>query len=276
MSGTNKPWPVLDESEAPPEIDVTVPSVARMYDYILGGRDNYAVDREAVEGLMRENPGAQALAVDNRAFMRRAVRFLVEVAGIRQFVDIGSGLPTRQNVHQIAHSVDPGARVVYVDNDPIVLAHGRALLADNATTTVIDADAADPAAIFDNPETRKFIDVDRPYAVVMVGLLHWIPDADDPAGTVAYIRHLMPSGSYLAATNLLADDDPRADGVEKSLTSRVGGGFFRPWEKHREYFEGLRLVEPGLVYANDWRPDRWPSSDDSYATLLTGGVGRKP
>ncbi|OLT21578.1 hypothetical protein BJF78_08160 [Pseudonocardia sp. CNS-139] len=266
----------MSRSEVSADVDVSVPSVARMYDYILGGRDNYAVDRAAIEGLMMENPGAQVLAVDNRAFMRRAVRFLVEDAGIRQFIDIGSGLPTQQNVHQIAHAVDPSAHVVYVDNDPIVLAHGRALLADNATTTVIRADAADPAAIFDHPETEKYIDLRSPYAVIMIGLLHWIPDEHDPAGAVAYIRHLMPRGSYLAATNLLADDDARAQRVEQSLTSRVGAGFFRPWEQHRKYFEGLQLVEPGLVYANDWRPDGHPSSDDSYATLLTGAVGRKP
>jgi hypothetical protein len=260
----------------PPEIDTTVPSVARIYDYALGGKNNFQIDRDTITALLAEFPGTVPLAVDNRAFLRRGVRFLVGEAGIRQIIDIGSGLPTAGNVHEIAHEIDPSVRVVYVDRDPIVLAHARALLADNDTTTVIQADAADPASILDAPETRRYIDLDEPYAVLLAGLLHHLPDERDPLGVARHIRDRMPSGSYLLLSNFLDDDDPRAKHMERELTAKVGTGRFRTWSEHREYFEGFDLVEPGLVYANDWRPDGHTAVHSPWHTFLTGGIGRKP
>lgn len=266
----------LDEPQEPsPEIDMTVPSVARAYDYALGGKNNFAVDRQAVDALLQAFPGALELARANRRFLQRGVRFLVAEAGIRQILDIGSGLPTVGNVHEIAHAIDPGVRVVYVDHDPVVLAHGRALLADNNTTAALLADAADPASIFDHPVTRDFVDFDQPYAVLLSGLLHHLTDEQDPPGVTSYITERLPSGGYLLVTNFL-DDDPRAESIQRIITSRFGTGFFRSWEQQREYVAGLDLVEPGLVYANEWRPDADTSRDTAWHTFNCGGIGRKP
>jgi hypothetical protein len=265
-----------DPQQLPPEIDISVPSVARIYDYALGGKNNFQVDRDTIKALLAEFPGTVPLAVDNRAFLRRAVRYLVAEAGVTQIIDIGSGLPTAGNVHEIAHSIDPSVHVVYVDHDPIVLAHARALLADNNTTTVIQADAAEPQAIFDNPETQRFIDLGKPYAVLLAGLLHHLPDARDPLGVARYIKDRMPSGSYLLLSNFLDDDDPRAKKMEREMEAKVGTGRFRTWTEHRQYFEGLELVEPGLVYANDWRPDAHTAVNSPWHTFLTAGIGRKP
>jgi hypothetical protein len=260
----------------PPEIDTTVPSVARGYDYGLGGKNNFEVDRQGVDALVKAFPGALELGRANRRFLQRGVRYLVAEAGIKQIIDIGSGLPTVGNVHEIAHAIDPQVRVVYVDHDPIVLAHGRALLADNDTTTVIQADATDPESIFEDPITREFIDFDQPYAVLLSGLLHHLSDEQDPPGITAYIKNRLPSGGYLLVTNFLDDDDPRAKNVQQIINNGFGTGFFRTWEQQREYFEGLEMVEPGLVYANDWRPDGHTSRDSSWHTFNCGGIGRKP
>jgi hypothetical protein len=261
--------------ERPPDIDITVPSVARVYDYILEGKNYFAIDCDVAHGLEATFPGITRLAIDNRRFLQRGVRYLAQ-SGIRQFLDIGSGLPTAGNVHEIAQQVDPQARVVYVDIDPIVLAHGRALLADDNTTTVIRADAADPASILDHPQTRRFIDFDQPYAVLLAGLLHWLSDEQDPAGVTRLFTERMPPGGYLLASVLLDDDDPRARRIQDVLGQQLRVGWFRPWEQHREYFAGLDLVEPGLVYANDWRPDEETHRYSPWHTFLTGGIGRKP
>jgi hypothetical protein len=180
-------------------------------------------------------------------------------------------------VHEIAHQVDPTARVVYVDKDPIVLAHARALLADNRTTTVTRADAADPDSILDAAETRALIDLDTPWAVLMACVLHHLTDAEDPTGVTQRFVERMPSGSYLFAVNLLREDHRAADAqLEADVVSRMGTGFLRTWDEIRRYYAGLEWVEPGLVYANGWRhPEptrsgRWPS------TVLVAGMGRKP
>ena len=261
--------------QLPPEIDTTVPSVARAYDYGLGGKNNFEVDRQVVQALVKAFPGALELGFANRRFLQRGVRFLAGEAGIRQILDIGSGLPTVGNVHEIAHQIDPTTRVVYVDHDPIVLAHGRALLADNDTTTVIQADATDPASIFDNPETTRFIDFEQPFAVLMSGILHHLSDAQDPPGITAYIRDRLSPGSFLLITNFLDDDNPTAKEVERIINNGFGTGFFRTWEQQREYFEGLEMVEPGLTYANEWRPDGHTSRDSKWHTFNCGGIGRK-
>ena len=170
--------------QGPPGIDVTIPSVARMYDYYLGGKDNFAADREAAGKIIAAVPSARDSARRNREFLGRAVRFAAE-SGIRQFLDIGAGLPTQENVHQVALRTAPDSRVVYVDNDPIVLVHGRALLADNRQTTVIQGDLHDPDAILNDPKLTAHLDLDRPMAVLLVAILHFIPDEDEATNIVA-------------------------------------------------------------------------------------------
>lgn len=265
-----------DEPHPPTFLDLSRPSAARVYDYVLGGKDHFAVDRQAAEGFIKVVPDAPLIARDNRNFIHRGVRYLVAEAGIRQIVDIGSGLPTAGNVHEIAHDVVPGVRVVYVDNDPVVLAHGRALLADNEITTVITADLREPESIFDNPTTRAFIDEEEPFAVLLAGVLHLLFDEEDPEGLTAAVKERIPSGGYLLAANFLDSGEPRAKALERGfLKGGLGRGRFRTWEEHARYFEGLELVEPGLVYANDWRPDALTTSNSPVRTLYAGAVGRK-
>jgi SAM-dependent methyltransferase len=260
-----------------PEVDLSRPSVARVYDYVLGGKDNFAVDRAACEGFLRLVPEARQVALDNRAVLRRAVRYLVAEAGISQILDIGSGLPTVGNVHEVAHAVDPAVRVVYVDRDPIVLAHGRALLADNNNTTVITADLLEQDSIFDHPVTRHYIDFAEPYAILASGILHHLSDEQDPVGVTAGLRERLPSGGYLFATNFFDNGDPRARLIEESLQEAgVTPGRFRTYAEQIRYYDGLELVEPGLVRANDWRPDADTMVDSPTYDLYAAGLGRKP
>lgn len=265
-----------DDVAVPPGIDITVPSVARGYDYALGVKNNFAVDRAAIDALKASFPGVLAIAKINRTFLQRGVAYLVAEAGIRQFIDVGSGLPSADNVHEVAHKIDPTARVVYVDHDPIVLAHGRALLADNASTTVIQADAADPRSILDDPVTREHIDLDQPFAVLLSGIVHHLSDEQDPIGVVHTFTSAMPSGSYLLASNFLDDDDPQAAELEARILAAFHTGRFRTWSEQRAYFDGLELVEPGLVYANDWHPDVNTDRNSAWHTFYCGGIGRKP
>jgi hypothetical protein len=260
-----------------PEVDTTRPSIARVYDYVLGGKDNFAVDRAACEGFLKLVPESKQVALDNRSVLRRAVRYLVAEAGIRQIVDIGSGLPTVGNVHEIAHQVDPGVRVVYVDKDPIVLAHARALLADNDNTAVITADLLDQESIFNHPVTLGYIDFDRPFAILVSAILHHLTDEQDPAGVAAALRERLPSGGYLLVTNFYDNGDPRARILERSLVeSGVTPGRFRTYAEQIRYFDGLEMVEPGLVCANEWRPDQDTLKDSPTHDLYCAGLGRKP
>jgi hypothetical protein len=261
---------------APPEIDTSKASIARVYDYVLGGKDNFAVDRAASHAFLDVVPEAREIAVDNRRMIRRAVRYLVQEAGIRQIIDIGSGLPTMGNVHEIAHLYAPDVRVVYVDKDPIVLAHGRALLADNDTTTVITADLLDPDTVFDDPVTRNYINENEPLAVLTAGILHHLSDAQDPVKITAAIRDRLPTGGYLLVTNFLDNGDPRAPGIERAfLEGGLGTGRFRTFEEQLPYFEGMELVEPGFVPANDWRPDDDTPVNSPVYDLYCGALGRK-
>jgi len=266
-----------DDRPSAPEVDLTRPSVARVYDYVLGGKDNFAVDRAACEGFLRLVPEARQVALDNRSVLRRAVRYLVAEAGIRQIIDIGSGLPTVGNVHEIAHAVDPGVRVVYVDKDPIVLAHARALLANNDNTAVITADLLDEESIFGHPVTLSYIDAGEPFAVLISAILHHLTDEQDPEGVAAGLRDRLPSGGYLLVTNFFDNGDPRARLLEQALLeSGVTPGRFRTYEEQIRYFDGLELVEPGLVRANDWRPDEDTLKDSPVYNLYAAGLGRKP
>jgi hypothetical protein len=265
----------LDGTVPPPEVDLSTPSIARSYDYILGGKEHFEVDRRITDAIYAAVPETGQIAKDNRNLLRRATRYLVGEAGIRQIIDLGSGLPTVGNVHEIAHSVDPGVRVVYVDNDPIVLAHGRALLSEENTTTVITADVRDPGSIFDNPAVTEFIDFDEPFAVMAVSILHHLTD-DDAYATAEALKKQLTEGSYLLISNFLDDDEPRAKDLEKAfLEGGLGSGRFRTWAELRRFYEGLEMLEPGLVYGNDWRPDRLTLTDSPVHTLYAAGMGRK-
>ncbi|MGA4541616.1 SAM-dependent methyltransferase [Uniformispora flossi] len=264
---------------APTGIDVTVPSVARMYDYYLGGKDNFKVDREASDQLALAAPGTKALAINNRRYMQRAVRVLAEQYGITQFMDHGSGLPTQDNVHQIAQSVNPDARVVYIDNDPIVLAHGRALLADNAATTVITADMRDTDAVMADPDVVKLIDFDQPVAALFVSVLHCIPDTDDPAGLVRRVMDRLAPGSFVVISHLVAEDDAvRLRLSDFMLTATQGNwGRVRTAADVTGYFGDLELLDPGLVEISTWRPDGTEGPvQETTEWIEFGGVARKP
>lgn len=266
-----------EDRPVPPGIDPNIPSIARVYDYVLGGKDHYEPDRRAAQSMMDVLPETPLMARDNRLFLQRAVRHLVADAGIRQIIDIGSGLPTAGNVHEIAHEVDPGVRVVYVDNDPIVLAHGRALLATDPNTTVIVADLRRPDSIFDDATTREFIDLAEPFAILTASILQHLSDDEDPEGAARTLVDRLPSGGYLLSANFLSGDDPRAPGIERAfLEGGLGTGRFRTRDEQLRYFDGLELVDPGFVYANDWRPDDDTPTDSPVHTLYAGGVARKP
>ncbi|MES9542505.1 SAM-dependent methyltransferase [Actinomadura sp. NPDC000600] len=259
-------------------VDPHTPNVPRMYDYLLGGKDNYAADREAVEEVVRHAPDTPLMARENRAFLRRAVRFLAE-SGIRQFIDIGSGLPTQGNVHEIAHQVAPDARVVYVDVEPVVLVHGRALLAGTPQVTVIQGDARRPGEILADPEVTGLIDFDRPVAVLMLAVLHFIGDGDDPPGIVARLRDAIAPGSYLAVSHVTGDFDADkrvrdAGAVYERATYQIT---LRGRAAVTRLFDGFELVDPGLTTLSMWRPDPGttvpPAADRQWCYA---GVGRKP
>ncbi|GIJ43305.1 hypothetical protein Val02_01910 [Virgisporangium aliadipatigenens] len=272
----------MNDEAAPRGIDTTRPSVARVYDYFVGGKDNFAVDRMAAERALEIVPDAREAGRACRAFLRRAVRYLAAEAGIRQFLDIGSGLPTDTNVHQVAREVTPDARVVYVDNDPMVIAHGRALLADNGSTTVIEADIRSPESILEHPEVRDRIDFDEPVGLLLLSILHHVHDAEDPAAIAAILRAALPSGSHLALIHFWdpAEEHPdvslKVRDAERVFNETMGTGRWRRRTEIEAYFGDFALVEPGLVPLAEWRPDGTAQADqkDSYYTMICG-VARK-
>jgi hypothetical protein len=200
-------------SELPPEIDTSRPHSARVYDYMIGGKNNFAADRETAAQVLRHSPNAHTAARENRAFLGRAVRYLTAEAGIRQFLDIGTGLPTTGNVHQVAQAVTPSSRVVYVDNDPLVLAHARALLTSSpeGRTAYIQADLRDPKAILDDPATRDILDLGQPVALMLVAVLHFMPDEYQPAALIATLVDALPSGSYVVASHATSEHYERSN-----------------------------------------------------------------
>ncbi|GAA1506465.1 SAM-dependent methyltransferase [Sphaerisporangium rubeum] len=253
-------------------LDLSTPSVARMYDYYLGGKDNFLVDRECAEEVIRKAPHVPFMARSNREFLRRVVRYLAQECGVRQFLDIGTGLPTQENVHQVAQQVDPRARVVYVDNDALVLVHAQALLAENPNTLAMGGDLRRPRDILDDPHVRGVIDFREPVAVLLCGVLHFIPDEVDPYGIVETLVGGVVSGSYLVVSHAerhgdlvpvtAAYDRASAPAVLRSLPEIAG------------FFDGLELVEPGVVYLPLWRPD-WAVFTEDLRVRAYGGVGRK-
>jgi hypothetical protein len=251
-------------------IDRTKPSVARMYDYYLGGKDNFAADREAAEEALKLVPNGQILATENREFLGRAVRFLAE-HGIHQFIDIGSGLPTQENVHQVAQRAASGARVVYVDNDPMVLCHGWALLAANGNTTVITADLRQPETVLKSPELLRLIDPSLPVAVLMIAILHFIPDEDEPNRFVQAYRDWMTPGSYLALSHV--DRTPEIVSAAEVYDRASSPAVPRTRDQIGAFFGDFELLDPGLVQVPAWRPDGRlvPQVDVPF----WGGVARK-
>jgi SAM-dependent methyltransferase len=275
---------VVSDKPAPPGVDITRPSIARVYDYMLGGKDNFAVDRQAAEAALSITPDGPQAARANRGFLGRVVRHLAADAGIRQFLDVGSGLPTQGNVHQIAHRVDPDIRVVYVDSDPMVLAHGRALLENNDTTTVVNADLHEPPSILEHPDVRAAIDFGQPVGLLILGILHHFADDEDPAGAAAALYRALAPGSYVAISHFQDPGEAHPEAsrkaleVERVFNQTLGTG---RWRRHDEivgYLDGLELLEPGVVPLSQWRPDPddEPSDQtDTYHTFV-GGLARKP
>ncbi|GAA3710281.1 SAM-dependent methyltransferase [Nonomuraea antimicrobica] len=258
--------------------DPNTPSVARLYDYYLGGKDNFPADREAAERILSVAPELRAAARANRAFLGRAVRHLAE-AGITQFLDIGTGLPTQGNVHEVAKKVTPDAKVVYVDRDPVVLVHARALLADQGDTTVIEGDLREPGAVLGHPDTRRLIDFDRPVGVLLVAIMHFIAEADRPGEIIATLREAMAPGSYLVLSHGTSDARPaavdRGTEVYRNASAQLT---LRGRERIMELFEGFELVDPGLVWLPQWRPeqaDEIDFVDGPESSLILCGVGRK-
>ena len=276
MDDASTQHPAAEATGRPP-FDVTVANQARIYDYYLGGKDNYEADRAAVEAILKVAPGFAFSARANRAFLGRAVRYLAAEAGIRQFLDIGTGIPTAGNTHQVAQAVAPESRVVYVDYDPIVLAHARALLAshESGATEYIDADLRDTGTILDR--AAELLDFTRPVAVTLLLILHVIPDSDHPHAIVARLMDALPSGSYLAVSHLGADllDHDTTQSFnnitrDQSQQQYIG----RTREEMARFFTGLDLIDPGVVRVEQWRPD--PDPGETGNSALWCAVGRKP
>jgi hypothetical protein len=268
---------VAGESEewAPTGIDVTVPSVARIYDFFLGGKDNFAVDRELAEQILQQVPETRDGARANRRFLGRAVQFLA-AAGIRQFLDLGTGLPSQNNVHEVAQRVHPDARVVYVDNDPIVSAHARALLATDASTVVVQEDIRDPARVLAHPTVRQMIDFSQPVALMCVAVLHFVTDDQDPGGIASTLaEHLVP-GSYLTVSHSTFEGHPAEVVAEfqKKYQNASAPVVLRSREAIARFFNGFDLVDPGLVPITDWRSDDQERTRPGGDWVL-GGMGRK-
>ncbi|MFD1930037.1 SAM-dependent methyltransferase [Nonomuraea mangrovi] len=256
-------------------IDTTRPSIARAYDVVLNGKDNFEVDREFVAEIVKVVPEIYDVATYNRQILGRGVRFMVD-QGITQFIDLGSGLPTVENTHQVAQRAEPGSHVVYVDNDPMVLAHGRALLAENDRTAVVTSDLRDPKAILADPAVQRLIDFDRPVGVMLVGILHHLHDDEDPRGIVEAYMAAVPSGSYLFVTHFCDSSQDSRD-AEKKFLALLGTGRFRTVEEITSFFDGFELVEPGVVPLPLWRPEQpVPSNLTVGQRLMYGGIARKP
>jgi S-adenosyl methyltransferase len=276
----------MDEAPAPdrgtasktgrPPFDTSVANQARIYDYLLGGKDNYAADRAAVDAVLKVAPELGFTARANRAFLGRVVRYLTAQAGIRQFLDIGTGIPTAGNTHQVAQAVAPESRVVYVDYDPVVLAHARALLTSHkaGATEYVDADLRDTDAILGH--AARLLDFTKPVAVTLLMVLHVIPDSDDPHALVAKVMDALPSGSYLAVSHLGSDllDQEAKTGFENIVSRSAQQQYIgRRRDEMLRFFEGTDLIEPGLVRVEEWRPD--PVAGETGRSALWCALGKK-
>jgi hypothetical protein len=260
-------------------------TAARIYDYLLGGTHNFPADRAAAASIISMFPATPLAAQINRAYLRRTVRFLCR-SGVTQFLDIGSGIPTEGNVHEIAQQAEPRARVVYVDIDPVAVAESQEMLEHNDCAIAIHGDAREPRSIVDHPMVRKVLDFDKPVGILMAALLHFITDDDEARTIVAQLLDVVPSGSYLVISHVI--DETAPDYVQSADVRRVHDVYrkqtatilrLRTRPEIEQYFEGLELLEPGVVWLTDWRPepdDPMPSEDDVAYYVTAGGVGRKP
>ncbi|ANS68752.1 hypothetical protein SLINC_6528 [Streptomyces lincolnensis] len=261
-------------------IDTGSAHSARIYDYIIGGEDHYPADREAGDAMCREWPALPVHMRANRDFMNRAVRYLAAQAGIRQFLDVGTGIPTSPNIHEIAQSVSPDARVVYIDNDPLVLRLSQGLLdsAPEGRTAYIEADMRDPAGIMDDPRLRATLDLSRPVALTVIAIVHFMTDEDDAVGIVRRLLDPLPSGSHLAMSIGTAEFAPDEVGrVAREYAARGMPMRLRTFAEAEEFFAGLDLVAPGVVQVHKWRPDGTGTEvvrDEDIA--MFGVVARKP
>ncbi|HEY2723512.1 MAG TPA: SAM-dependent methyltransferase [Pseudonocardiaceae bacterium] len=269
--------PSYERAWVPPEVDIERANIARVYDYLLGGAHNFEIDRELAEKGLRLLPNLEDAARFNRAFLHRAVRFCLD-QGIRQFLDLGSGVPTVGNVHEVAQRSAPDARVVYVDNEPIAVAHAELLLADNENAEAVHADVRLPRAVLDHPVTQRMLDFEAPLAVLMVALLHSVSDADAPARIVAEFRDAVVPGSYLVLSHGTPDKGSarlrQYVDLYKDSQSPV---FQRPHREVVALFDGWELVEPGVVFTPQWRPaPHQPPVPDPERGFCYAGVARKP
>ena len=247
------------------------PAAARIYDYLLGGKDNYAVDRTAAERVLAVAPDQRLLARANRAFAIRAVGALAS-AGIRQFVDLGTGLPTSPSVHEAARRADPGTRVVYVDYDPLVHVHNTALLSQDDQVVSVRADIRQPEAVLEHPDVTRLIDFGEPVGVLCVAVLHLVPDSEDPGGIVARFRDRLSAGSYLALSQFAGDSDPEAMAELRAVAAGTAvETYFRPRDQILRFFDGFELIPPGLTDVERWRQDGAAPT----RLKIAGAVGRK-
>ncbi|MER7078044.1 S-adenosyl methyltransferase [Saccharopolyspora kobensis] len=261
---------------APEGVDLEKPSAARCYDFYLGGAYNFEVDRELGRKVMEVVPNVQEIAINNRAFLRRAVRYCLD-QGVRQFLDIGSGIPTVGNVHEIAQAADPESRVVYVDNEPVAVAHSRAILGDTERATIVQADLLDVEGVLDAPETRRMLDFSRPIAVMMVALVHFVADSSNPREVIRRYYERLPAGSYLGFSHVTGDHYMEGvQGLVKLYEDSINPVTLRTREEVAELIGDFEIVEPGVVYVPDWRPDTeedvWEQPERS---IVYGAVGRK-
>ena len=267
--------------KAPVELHTDRPHAARVYDVLLGGKTNYPADRVAAEQALAALPSAATTARQNRAFMHRAVRFLAAEAGIRQFLDIGTGIPTSPNLHEVVQEIAPESRVVYTDNDPIVLAHSRALHISRpeGRTTYIQADLCEPESVLGHPELLRTLDLTRPVALTLVAVLHWLPTDSDPYRIVARLLDALPAGSHLALTHATGDFEPAAlREVSEQFRAKGSHVNVRSKDEVLRFFDGLELAEPGLQVVQRWRPDHADVGADAIGDTdipLYAGLARK-
>jgi archaeosine-15-forming tRNA-guanine transglycosylase len=267
-----------EERAVPEVVDVTTPNVARMYDYWLGGKDNFAVDREAADAVvsLASEPGVLRSVRANREFLGRAVRVCVE-AGVTRFLDVGSGLPTQDNVHDVARRFTPDADVVYVDDDPVVCAHGQAILTRDDRVSFVRGDLRRPETILEQPDVARLVGAGEPVALLLVSVLHFLSADQDPGGVVARFRDALPSGSHLIVSHLT--DDSRADEAEQAVKvyEHASAGLHpRSSAEITRLFDGFELLEPGLTTVAAWHPDHERDLADAHKFTMLAGVGRKP
>jgi SAM-dependent methyltransferase len=263
-------------SWSPPDVDLERPNAARVYDVFLGGAHNFEVDREFARRARRTLPDIDRVAQCNRAYLQRVVRELSGL-GIDQFLDLGSGIPTVGNVHEIAQGINPEARVVYVDNESVAVAHSRMILEGNRRATVVDGDVRDAGAVLEHPDTRRILDFNRPIAVIMCTILHFVADDADPARIVRTYRDALATGSYLAISHGTSDNRPDLAELGQRYNNTANPTTPRPRAAVERFFDGFELIEPGLVFTPQWRPEsRDDVGLDPERSGVYAGVGRKP